>query len=120
MNGALNGSEGSENTARESDISFVSRSVTPDEIAAVTAVLTAALAEQAADRAVRTAPRAECVGSQSAPAPHTPEPRPRRMAGLHRLTGRGVGASSVPHSSPIADPPLAGQADFADNDRGEK
>lgn len=36
------------------EITFVTRGVTPDEVAAVTAVLTAAIADQAADRAVRT------------------------------------------------------------------
>ena len=41
-------------TSDEGDITFVTRGVTADEIAAVTAVLTAALAEQAADHAVST------------------------------------------------------------------
>ena len=39
-------------TPDEGDITFVTRGVTPAEVAAVTAVLTAALAEKAADRAV--------------------------------------------------------------------
>jgi hypothetical protein len=41
-------------TSDQGDMAFVTRGVTADEIAAVTAVLTAALAEQAADHAVRT------------------------------------------------------------------
>ncbi len=36
------------------DITFVTRGVTADEVAAVTAVLTAAIAERAADGAVRS------------------------------------------------------------------
>jgi ethanolamine ammonia-lyase large subunit len=41
-------------TNDDGDITFVTRGVTPSEVAAVTAVLSAAIAEQAADRAVRT------------------------------------------------------------------
>ncbi len=41
-------------TNDEGEITFVTRGVTPHEVAAVTAVLTAAIAEQAADRAVRS------------------------------------------------------------------
>ena len=41
-------------TGDRGDITFVTRGITPDEIAAVTAVLTGALAEQAADHDVRT------------------------------------------------------------------
>jgi Acyl-CoA carboxylase epsilon subunit len=41
-------------TGDRGDITFVTRGVTPEEIAAVTAVLTAALAEQAADHDGRT------------------------------------------------------------------
>ena len=41
-------------TNDDSDITFLTGGVTPHEVAAVSAVLTAALAEQAADSAVRT------------------------------------------------------------------
>ncbi|WP_345763802.1 acyl-CoA carboxylase epsilon subunit [Diaminobutyricibacter sp. McL0608] len=48
-----NGGSMSENDLG-SDLTFLTRVVTPAEVAAVTAVLTAALAEHAADRAVRS------------------------------------------------------------------
>ncbi|NEN06987.1 hypothetical protein G3T36_14070 [Diaminobutyricibacter tongyongensis] len=53
------------------EITFVTRGVTADEVAAVTAVLTAAIAERAADRAVRS-PRGASAWERSQRALRSP------------------------------------------------